>query len=561
MVRLYTAAEMKRADELATASGIPSLVLMENAGRAVARVALDLVEPEARARGSVPGLVVVLAGRGNNGGDGLVAARHLAERGLPVEVVLAEAAETLAGDARTNLEALTRGGFARPRVFGEAGLGPSEFAPLLARAAVVVDALLGTGARGRPREPVADLIALVNSVSGPRVLAVDLPSGLDADTGRARGEAVRAAATVTFGGVKAGLAAPEAREHTGRLYLAPIGLPSRCLEEASADSGARPRRGALRWLLPPEAAVWLPPRPVTGHKGTFGRVFVLAGSPGFTGAAVLAALGALRAGAGLVTALCPEGSRPLVAGALPEALTRGLPEDTSGRLSADAAGELDTTLGAALGGAAGRTALVAGPGLGVGDGVAAVVGRLVGRLSLPVVLDADALNNLALAGPEAVADALSSTRRPDALVPVLTPHPGEMARLTGRPAEDIQADRTAAALAAATAWRCVVVLKGAGTVVAAPDGRAWLNATGNPGLATAGSGDVLAGAIGAYLAQGVPPLEAALLGVAVHGLAGDLAAAEVGSRGLLASDVAHRLPRAAESLAGATGYGPILVDA
>lgn len=580
MVRLFTAAQMRKADSVAVGAGVPSLVLMENAGRAVARLAAEMTASFAAA----PVSIVVLAGRGNNGGDGLVAARHLAERGFPVEVVLAESAGAFSGDALVNFEAMLGDGSVRPVVFGEPGAGPADVASRLERTTLIVDSLLGTGARGAPRQPAATLISLVNSAAHgggrpprPLVLAVDLPSGLDADTGLTAGEAVRADATVTFGGVKLGLAAPEARAFTGRLYLAPIGIPAAALEEATAGERGEPEGTAaatptcLRWLLPAEAATCLGHRPVSGHKGTFGHVRVVAGSPGFTGAAVLAALGALRAGAGLTTVACPRGSREVVAASLPEALTQALPEDADGRLNRSAAADLLAGLDGPGGADPGRspkdhsrTSVVVGPGLGAGPGVAAVVRELLENAPVPLLLDADALNSLAQDGPEAVTQVLAAAaahRSSGAGPPVLTPHPGEMARLTGRPVAEIQGDRTGVAVRSARSWGAVVVLKGAGTVIAAPDGSAWINATGNSGLATAGSGDVLAGAIGAYLAQGVPPLQAALAGVSVHGLAGDLAARDIGPRGLLASDVAHRLPRAAELLPAAEGYGPIVVEA
>ncbi len=636
MVRLFTAAQMRLADRLAVEAGVPGLELMENAGRAVADVAAALAGEAAGQRGAWeaslrrPGPVVVLAGKGNNGGDGLVAARYLAERGFPIEVVLAEPAAAFGGDALVNLNAFIDRGLGCPVVFrpdgegagGDAGraagqpdereagqpaggagraLGPAELLELLSRASVVIDALLGTGAKGAPREPVATLIRVLGQVASlgrprPLVLAVDLPSGLDADTGLAAGPCVRADATVTLGGVKLGLSAPAAAEVVGRLYLAPIGLPGACLERALGAPGtgltapgtglaapreesAAPREEsaapgeraaapemrpagpeavrtppALHWLLPREAADLLPARPVNGHKGTFGHVWIVAGSPGFTGAAVLSGLGALRAGAGLATVLCPEGSRPAIASGLPELLTRGLPEGPDGRLAAAAWAELAPVLAQSPGHAGGRAALVVGPGLGATPEVAAFVADLVRdrERHLPAVLDADALNAIALDGPDGVTRLLRAAG-PGPLV--LTPHPGEMARLTGLTVARIQSERLETALGASAAWGVVVALKGAGTVVATPDGSAWVNATGNPGLATAGSGDVLAGAIGALLAQGLGPREAALLGVAAHGLAGDLAAAELGSRGLLASDFAHRLPRAMDSLKDAD-YGP-----
>ncbi|RJQ04076.1 MAG: NAD(P)H-hydrate dehydratase [Bacillota bacterium] len=585
-MRLYTAEQMRVADRLAAEAGVPGLQLMENAGRAVADVAAVLLE---MAGPSPSRPVVILCGRGNNGGDGLVAARLLTGRGLGVEVVLAEPPGAFTGEARENLDALMGlpGAPVRPRVYAADGegrpaapgrepvIGADELRTLLAGAALIIDALLGTGARGAPREPVAGMISVLLSVTGdgeasqvespgPPVLAVDIPSGLDADSGRPAGPSVRARATVTLGGVKVGLALPEAREFSGSLYLGLIGIPAACLDEASRQGPA-----ACEWLLPAGVARLLPPRPVAGHKGTFGHAWVAAGSPGFTGAAVLAGLGALRAGAGLVTVACPVECQSVVASSLPEALTRGLPQGSEGRVARAAARDL---IGFASGPGAGRAgprALVVGPGLGATAEVRNFVVDLIRSLGgrVPLVLDADALNALALDGPKAVTEVLSvaaPATRPGSGI-ILTPHPGEMARLTGLTVADVQSDRLGVALDRARAWGSVVVLKGAGTVTASPEGRAWVNATGNPGMATGGSGDVLAGAIGAFLAQGSSSVEAALLGVSSHGLAGDLAARDLGPRGLIASDIAHYLPRALAAMDARTellaGYGPAIVDA
>lgn len=576
-MRLYTAAQMGRADRLAVRSGVPSLQLMENAGRAAARLALRLIASRTTVAtgagfGPVPlpcGPVLILAGKGNNGGDGLVVARRLADRGLTVEVVLAAPADEFTGDAALNLRRLSDRGAVPLRTWGR-DMDAATLYTGLRRAALVIDALLGTGARGAPRGAVGAIIEGLSQAAGardrPPVLAVDLPSGLDPDTGRVTGPAgaVRADATITFAGVKVGLAHPETALFTGRIYLADIGIPDACLTEAARpeapDPGAAGSAVEVHWLLPAAAAGLLPGRPTTGHKGTFGHVWVVAGSPGFTGAAVLAASGALRAGAGLVTAACPAGSREMVAGSLPEALTLDLLAGSDGRLLPESMTGLAQALAPHRAWRPAEApspgpALVVGPGMGVTPATRAALGVLLDRVSAPVVLDADALNALALDGPKAVAAGLG----PVAGRAVVTPHPGEMSRLTGQPVAAIQADRIAAATDAARRWQVVVVLKGAGTVIAAPDGRAWLNATGNPGMATAGSGDVLAGAVGGFLAQGLGPLHAALAGVSVHGLAGDLAARDIGRRGLLASDIARRLPAAMDAAPAAEAYGPVIL--
>ncbi len=645
MVRLYTAAEMREADRRAMAGGTSGLWLMENAGRAVAEVAARMAEEAqgpaeeaagpatetagvagsaARPPAPVARPIVVLAGKGNNGGDGLVAARLLSEKGFPVRAVLAEGPSAFTGDALASLRRLEERGipfqsFVADGAQAEGSVcGPAALGELIRHASVVVDALLGTGAKGAPREPVATIIRLLLAATGreaggtvggdargaagvapgaagvarrsigppsgslapsrPFVLAVDIPSGLDADTGRAGDPCVAADATVTLAGVKVGLVLPGASAFVGSLYLADIGMPHECLDPP--EGAKRPSSSNLNWFTAEEAPGLLPARPAAGHKGTFGHVWVVAGSPGYSGAAVLAALGALRGGAGLVTAAVPAGIQPTVAASLPEAMTLGLPQGPDGRIEGRAAAGVllaatratgDSHAGVMRGAGDSRPGaaapLVVGPGLGATVEVAEAVREIIAspvaasaaRPGVPpvaapsaspgprLVVDADGLNSLALAGPDAAAAAL----RAAAGRAVVTPHPGEMSRLLGLAVTEVQADRVGTARRAAQAWGVVVVLKGAGTVVASPEGEVWINSTGNPGMATGGSGDVLSGVIGALLGQGLAPMPAALLGVYLHGLAGDIAACEVGSAGLLASDIAHRVPKAVARLRAA----------
>lgn len=485
--------------------GVPGELLMECAGRLVAAFA----EPDGAGR------VLVLCGPGSNGGDGLVAARHLHLRGVPVRVALAADPARLQGDAARNLERAERAGvfFARP----DWTVAPGD---------VIVDALFGTGLARAPEGAAADAIVRANGARpGCRVVAVDLPSGLDADTGQPRGPCIEADVTVTIGLPKLGLALEPGRARAGRVWVGRIGIADDA-PGADAPPTLLTRRGA---------GALLPARPPHGHKGTFGHVLVVAGSRGKAGAAALAAAGAARAGAGLVTVACPAGVQPEVAAQLAEAMTSPLADGADG--------ELAVAAGAALAELArARSAAAVGPGLGRGEGVRGALLRAIPSLELPLVLDADGL--VAFAGaPERLRERRAPT--------VLTPHPGEAALLLGTTADALNRDRVAAARALAERTGGVAVLKGAATVVAAPGGRVRVNPTGGPVLATGGTGDVLAGAIAGLLAQGLDAFDAAALGVYLHGLAGDLLAGTLGPAGALAGEVARQLPRAAALLRSA----------
>ncbi len=504
-MHVATAREIAELDRRAAGEfDVPVHRLMDAAGKRVAQVVLDLL----RQRGGRT--VAVLAGRGHNGGDGLAAARHLREAGAEVTVVLAAPAQDLQGEPARMLQAAVGAGVA---VVEASEVSVDD---VLAAADVVVDALAGTGFRGPARGTVAALIEAAGRCAAP-VVAVDVPSGVDADTGRWTGPCVKAWATVTMGWPKPGLLLYPGAEMAGTVYVADIGYPA----PLRRDPG-------LRTFLVDSATVksLLPPRRPDTHKGTYGRVLVVAGSVGFTGAAVLATRGALRAGAGLVTVAVPHSVYPIVA----SQVTEGMPTPL-----ADEGGALGEGCLARLAGLVEASDVVAaGPGLSRAPGVAAVVEFLLGQ-TRPAVLDADALT--VLAGRAGV---LASARGPV----VITPHPGELGRLLGRSASEIQQDRLGAARGAAASFRCVVVLKGARTVVAAPDGRAWIVPTGNPGMATGGMGDVLTGAVAALLGQGLAPEAAAYAAAYLHGLAADLLAAERGQVGMLASEVADRLPHA-----------------
>jgi NAD(P)H-hydrate epimerase len=499
--------------------GIPDEILMEVAGRAVAECARELL-PDG-------GEVMVVCGAGNNGGDGLVAARHLHLVGIPVRVALLGEERSLRGAAAANWK--------RARRVGVPVDGPRWRAP--ARG-VLVDAVFGTGLSRPVAKGAAAALRRINAARAAgegrvRVLAVDLPSGLCADSGAVLGVAVRADATLALGLPKLGLCLEPGRSLAGRVRVARIGI-------ADAAPGVAPE--AELWTRA-AAGARLPARPRDGHKGTFGHALVVAGSEGKSGAAALAALGAGRIGAGLVTIACPAGLNDVLEVKCTEAMTAPVP-DTSER--ALAAGAEDAI--AAL--AAERDAVGLGPGIGRGAETQKLVRALALRIEGPLALDADAL--FAFRG-----DPGPLRRRRAATV--LTPHPGEAARLLGCTAAEVNRDRVGAARRLAAQSGSVVVLKGAATLVATPSGPTLVNPTGGPELASGGTGDVLLGAVVGLLAQGLDARDAAALAAYVHGLAGERVAASTGPAGLLASELAHELPAAAQALRAEAAAGPLCV--
>ena len=490
MKPLLTAEEMGACEAAAGRAGISTRELMERAGRALADRAVGLAAPEGR--------FAVLCGPGNNGGDGLVAARHLALAGRQVLVVLLADASALKGEARANLEALTAMG-------GSASGALADFAPRPGD--VAVDALLGTGLNRAPEGALADAIHTLWKwrAVGARVLSADLPSGLASDTGVAFRPAVQADATVAFGALKVGEALEPGASLCGELQVADIGLA--------------PDDAPVNLLEEEDARGWLPQRRPDSNKGTYGHLLLVAGSRGKSGAGALAGLAALRSGVGLCTVATPDDALSDVLCHGPELMGLALDDDKP-------LGPMH--LEALLEAAEGKDALVLGPGVARGKKTHLLIADLLRRFPGPVVLDADGLN--AVAGRLAVLRAAQGPL-------VLTPHPGEMARLCGLSIAEIQSNRVAVARDFARAHRVVLVLKGARTVVAFPDGRARINPTGNPGMATGGTGDVLSGVLGALLAQGLAPGDAACTAVYAHGLAGDLEQEWRGELGLVASDL------------------------
>jgi len=523
-MKVVDAATMRAMDERAmTEFAMKNLQLMENAGRAVA----DVVLGELRRRKAAPARVAIICGKGNNGGDGFVCARHLANAGVEVSLFVLAPQGAYRGDSRVNLRTWLKMGGRATLIKSGADLEKNSAA--LQHAHVVVDALLGTGITGGARGLYAEVIEYINGLWGA-VVAVDVPSGLDATTGKAEGPVVRADVTVTMALPKTGFFLPPGASFVGRLEVGDIGMPGALL----ADS-------ALRHNLITEDLVrpLVRPRPGGAHKGTFGHVAVLGGSTGKTGAPCMAALGAMRAGAGLVTMGLPAGLRAVMETKAMEIMTCPL-EDGGGGLITGAA--LDGVLGLLEG----KSALVAGPGLGVSEGAEEVMSGLVKKAGLPMVIDADGLNNIAK-DPGIMKEAASGEV-------VLTPHPGEAARLLGVAAKDIQADRIGSATRISEVTGAVVVLKGANTIVAALGKEIFINTTGGPALASAGTGDVLSGVIGGLLAQGMNAPDAALTAVHVHGLAGDRVSRTLGGqRGLLATDLLSEIPRVLNSVASGKG--------
>ena len=509
-MEIVTGEQMRRIDRRAIDGlGIPSLRLMEAAGQGVAR-ALARDFPDIRDR-----RVTLLCGKGNNGGDGLVVARHLAENGIVPTVVLLSRADQLKRDAAHNLRLARERGLEVREVPDADAWNTTR--SVLNDSRIVVDAMLGTGVRGGARGLVATVIRDVNRCGGP-VVALDLPSGIDADRVDVPGHAVRATRTYTLCRPKLPLVLDPAATYAGTVTVVSIGIP---------DETVREEQSQMEWIDRSAAHRVFPPRPAASHKGDYGHLLAVAGSCGKSGAAVLLARAALRCGVGLVTVATAASSQERVAVQQAEVMTEALPEVREGGLAAQAVNVVQDLLSR-------RDALAIGPGLGTASDTTEVVLAVVAACELPAVIDADALNALA------AADAVFPLAKQRPVV--LTPHPGEAARLLRRTTEEVQASRLDSVRKIARLTGAVVVLKGHQTLVAEPSGRVAVNSSGNPGMATGGSGDVLTGALGAFLARGLTGWDAACLAVFVHGDAGDRAARDLGQDAMIASDLVDRLP-------------------
>jgi len=512
-MKLVTVETMRAVDHEAIVNrGIPGPELMENAGRGIAeRIRDDILGDPDSVR------IAVFCGKGNNGGDGFVVGRYLHQYGCEVTMFFPSPVEKLSDDARLNHgRAAEKGVTLRPVESIEQLPGNLDFD-------YIIDAVFGTGFSGAPRGLLGELIESMNRPGIP-IIAVDCPSGLDVDTGRAEGAVVRADHTFTLGLPKFGQYYSPGRELCGPVKVVPIGIPDDVIDGFAIRDNL---------ITADMVASFLPERRPDGHKGDFGRLFILAGSTGLTGAATLAATASVRSGLGLVTVGCPRTLNPVLETKLTEAMTWPLP-DVAGKgvLALRGLGEINRKSGEC-------DAVVIGPGIGRHHETRELIARLIGKLDKPAIIDADGLNafennHAALAGDH-----------PAGLV--LTPHPSEFARLIDEPKlpRDIFGQYDLVRRYART-YDAVIVYKGSPTVVVAPDGALYLNPTGNDGMASGGTGDVLSGIIGSFLAQGMAPLEGAVAAVHLHGLAGDLAAAEYGRRALMAGDLIEFLPDAFE---------------
>ncbi len=511
---VVTAQEMRELDRLTIEKHrVPSLTLMERAGEGVFKCLQE------RFRGAVKRGVLIVAGRGNNGGDGLVVARYLKKKRIPCEVILLAKKENLSPDAAANHRALLK---AKGKVYEVDEGSLSLLSKKLKKHGIVVDSILGTGLRDEVRGLYLDVIETINA-SGLPVLAVDIPSGLHADTGRPLGTAVQAEITVTFGYPKLGQVIHPGLSYAGDLAVVDIGIHPDAVEEVGPQIELLEEQN-ISWLIPSRGA--------DSHKGTYGHLLVVAGSRGKTGAAILACRAAMRVGTGLVSLAGPRALNSIFATALVESMTEPLGVESLEELEAPDdqgwARLLDR-----------KSALLFGPGIGTREGAKSALWWLLKNLAMPWVIDADGLNILA----EDI-NRLRGAKTP----PLLTPHPGEMARLIGSDTAEVNRDRIGVARNFARENRCHVVLKGARSVIATSDGRVYINPTGNAGMASGGMGDALAGILAGLLAQGRGPEEALKLGVFLHGFAGDQVASSRGEIGLIASDVVEELPLAIQRL-------------
>ncbi len=534
-MKLYRAEEIRKFDQIAIEKlGIPGVVLMENAGRGAAEFLLEKVPSDILQRG-----IAVFAGAGNNGGDGYVIARHLRDKGFPCRIFLTAPREKIRGDADINLKILEN--------TGETILpchGPEDFEkyrPLLSESGVIVDALFGTGLKRELKGWPAELIERLNSLRGPVKMAVDIPSGLDANTGWPKPIAFRADLTPTFAGAKIGLLLPQAAPYVGELRVIPIGIPQKVLDEGKevAQTNAEFEL-QMHWKR----------REFNAHKGTYGHLLIVGGQLGKAGAPLLSGLAAMRSGVGLATLACEESVTSRIEGIFPDLMCESFPDllqddDLENSIPWRELGEFEAFPPQVKENALkawekirelseNKTALLIGPGFGQSATRKALLLAILDNYKGTVIVDADGLNLLA--------GNLSPLKKREFPL-ILTPHPGEMGRLLGIGAREVQRDRLSSAEKLAAETGATAVLKGARTVIASPTGKLWINLTGNPNLAKAGTGDVLAGIISALAARGLEPTIAARIGVFVHGRAADRLLERESQHSLLPRDLIEILPR------------------
>ncbi|NTV48392.1 MAG: NAD(P)H-hydrate dehydratase [Geobacteraceae bacterium] len=511
-MRVVTAHTMQEIDrQTINDYNIAGLQLMESAGSRCVDVIIS--------RFGLIGCAVIVAGKGNNGGDGYVIARLLSQKGWSVKVIVLADRDQVRGDAAVNLEKLP--GSVVSFCTREGQLSSLHMEEIF-QADVIVDALLGTGLCINVSGVYLEAVDLINA-SGRPVVSVDIPSGVHGTTGQVLGDAVRADITVTFAFAKLGHVLYPGAEYIGRLVVADIGIPQKLMEDATCYNFLNAE--AVRPLLHR--------RDRQAHKGRFGHCLIIAGSTGKTGAAALSANSAVRAGSGLVTLAAAENIHSILEIKTTEVMTFPLPDSGSGHLASSAFNAIEQLL-------VGKNAVAIGPGLGTRSGTYELVQNLVETVTLPMVIDADGLN--------ALAEDITVLNRKKTKQIILTPHPGEMSRLLGTPIPDVEAIRISVAQEFASKYGVFMVLKGARTVIASPDGSVAINGSGNPGMASGGMGDVLTGIVVSLLGQGYTAWDACCLGVFLHGLAADMVAEEKGEIGINASDVIEVLPYAYNEL-------------
>ncbi len=508
-MKIVSAEEMREIDRQASQNfGIASLILMENAGIRVVEAAETFLKNGFQSR------VVIVAGKGNNGGDGLVVARHLLNSGIMVDTFLLGNPGEMTPDTLVNYEILRKMGANLFPLQDEEGI--NRLLLLTLSADLIIDALYGISFRGRLNEFDSQVVSILNQSQKP-IVAVDIPSGVEADSGRVKGEAVKASWTVTLALPKMGLLVEPGCSYAGRVTVADISIPSTLL----SDKGIK-----TNLLTEDLVKGFFPPRSRESHKGTYGHALIIGGSVGMVGAVMLSSAAALAVGAGLVTAAVPESLLPIVEGGLAEVMTAPLAETSQKSVALEALPAIENLLGTV-------SVCAIGPGMSRYPEAKAIVRFVLERSGIPVVIDADGLY--------ALGEDMSVLENRQIPI-VLTPHPGEMSRLLGTTVGELQSRRLKVACEASSDWGVTVVLKGSRTVVAQPNGETYLNVTGNPGMATAGSGDVLTGVIAGLIAQGMRPNDAAGIGVYLHGKAGDLVKESRGERGMAASDLVRALP-------------------
>lgn len=514
-MKIVTREQMQEIDQTTTLEyGLSSVILMENAGM---QAFLAIEEYLQQVKGAK---IAVLCGGGNNGGDGFVVARHLFNHGAMVTVYLLTPEKRVGGDALLNLNAARQFGVPIHAITTSDEL--NAIIPQLQHSKMIIDAMLGTGLTGQVQGLYLSAIRIINGINVP-VIAIDIPSGLDANTGMLLGEAVQASMTVTFGLPKVGLVILPGIEYVGELIVANIGFPPQLIDNEQLK---------INLLTHEELFPIIPKHTVSAHKGLCGKVFVLAGSMGMIGAATLCSESALRVGAGLVTLGIPETLNHIMEVKLTEVMTLPLPQTPDTSLSQQGYEKIMSFCES-------MAVVAMGPGIGRNTDTSELIKKLITHLRIPMVIDADAIFALA-SSP----DVLKHKKAPA----VITPHPGEMAHLLGITIDEVQNNRIVVAQNFAKEYDTTVVLKGSRTIIAASDGQIWINPTGNQGMATAGCGDVLTGMIGGLMAQGLSSTDASRLGVFLHGLAGDIKAREKGYLSLIASDVSSGISEAIKEM-------------